>query len=366
MKITKGLKFRIYPNKQQQTIINKTLGCVRFVYNHFLCIRMNEWKLNHNSIHYNDTASMLKELKKYPEYTWLKEVDSTALQQSLRDLQKAYDNFFTKKAGYPHFKSKHNHCLSYRSQCVNNNIRVVCDRIQLPKIGRVKIKLSREVVGKISNVTVTRIASGKYYVSLCVTYEADAFSNAGGQLGIDVGLKEFYSDSNGNTVANPRTLRKWSRKLAREQRKLSQKMPRSRRRDKQRIRVARVHEHIANIRQDFLHKLSTKLVRENKMIAIEDLKVKNMMKNHKLAKAIADVSWSEFFRMLEYKATLYGSEVIRIPTFYPSSQTCHECGYQNPITKDLSVREWDCPKCGHHCDRDVNAAQNILTVALSS
>lgn len=327
---------------------------------------MNEWKLNHNSIHYNDTASMLKDLKKYPEYTWLKEVDSTALQQSLRDLQKAYDNFFAKKAGYPHFKSKHNHCLSYRSQCVNNNIRVVGDRIQLPKIGRVKIKLSREVVEKISNVTVTRIASGKYYVSLCVTYEADAFSNAGGQLGIDVGLKEFYSDSNGNTVANPRTLRKWSRKLAREQRKLSRKMPRSRRRDKQRIRVARVHEHIANIRQDFLHKLSTKLVHENKTIAIEDLKVKNMMKNHKLAKAIADVSWSEFFRMLEYKATLYGSKVIRIPTFYPSSQTCHECGYQNPITKDLSVREWDCPKCGHHCDRDVNAAQNILAVALSS
>ena len=264
------------------------------------------------------------------------------------------------------FTSKHNHCLSYRSQCVNNNIRVVGDRIQLPKIGRVKIKLSREVVGKISNVTVTRIASGKYYMSLCVTYEADAFSNAGGQLGIDVGLKEFYSDSNGNTVANPRTLRKLSRKLAREQRKLSRKMPRSRRRDKQRIRVARVHEHITNIRQDFLHKLSTKLVHENKTIAIEDLKVKNMMKNHKLAKAIADVSWSEFFRMLEYKATLYGSEVIRIPTFYPSSQTCHECGYQNPITKDLSVREWDCPKCGHHCDRDVNAAQNILAVALFS
>lgn len=240
------------------------------------------------------------------------------------------------------------------------------NRIQLPKIGRVKIKLSREVVGKISNVTVTRTASGKYYVSLCVTYESDVFSNAGGQLGIDVGLKEFYSDSNGNTVANPRTLRKWSRKLASEQRKLSRKMPRSHRRDKQRIRVARVHEHIANIRQDFLHKLSTKLVRENQTIAIEDLKVKNMMKNHKLAKAIADVSWSEFFRMLEYKATLYGSEVIRIPTFYPSSQTCHECGYQNQITKDLSVREWDCPKCGHHCDRDVNAAQNILAVALAS
>ena len=179
-------------------MVNRTLGCARFVYNHFLRVRMDAWNANKHSVQYIETASMLKDLKKYPEYSWLKEVDSTALQQSLRDLQKSYDNFFAKRAGYPHFKSKHNCCLSYRSQCVNNNIRVVGDRIQLPKIGRVKIKLSREVVGKISSATITRTASSKYYVSLCVTYETDVLPNAGAQLGIDVGLKEFYSDSNTN------------------------------------------------------------------------------------------------------------------------------------------------------------------------
>ena len=190
-------------------------------------------------------------------------------------------------------------------------------------------------------------------------------ANAGGRVGIDVGLKEFYSDSNGNTVVNPRVLRKLTRKLIREQRRLSRKMPRSNNRNKQRVRVARVHEKIANIRKDFLHKVSTQLVRENQTIAVEDLQVKNMLKNHRLAKAISDVSWSEFFRQLEYKAKLYGSEVLKVPTFYPSSQTCHVCGYQNAGTKDLSVREWTCQQCGTVHDRDINAARNILAKALA-
>ena len=208
----------------------------------------------------------------------------------------------------------------------------------------------------------------QYFVSLCVEQDIENLRqvNRGGQVGIDVGLKEFYSDSNGNTVANPRILRKLSKKLAREQSRLSRKMPRSKNRDRQRVRVARVYEKIANIRKDFLHKVSTQLVRENQTIAVEDLKVKNMLKNHKLAKAISDVSWSEFFRQLAYKAERYGAEVLKVPTFYPSSQTCHVCGYQNPEVKDLSVREWTCPNCGEpHMDRDTNAARNILAKALA-
>lgn len=364
---TMGYKYRIYPNKTQEELINRTLGSCRFVFNHFLAVRRDQWQINHQSVTYNQTASMLTNLKRYEETSWLKEVDSMALQESLRNLDTAYQNFFAKRAKYPRFKSKHRHSQSYRTRNQSNGIRFVDGKLKLPKIGLVKIKQHREFEGKILNATVSRTASGKYFVSLCVEQDVENLlrSNNGGQIGIDVGLKEFYSDSNGNTVANPRILRKLSKKLLREQRRLSRKLPRSSNRNKQRVRVARVHEKIANIRKDFLHKVSTQLVRENQTIAVEDLQVKNMLKNHKLAKAISDVSWSEFFRQLEYKAELYGSEIMKVPTFYPSSQTCHVCGYQNAGTKDLSVREWTCPQCGTKHNRDTNAARNILAKALA-
>jgi putative transposase len=211
----------------------------------------------------------------------------------------------------------------------------------LPKVGFVKIKQSREFGGRILNATVRCTASGKYFVSLCVKLDKEILlsSNGGGEIGIDVGLKEFYSDSNGNTVANPRILKRLTKKLVREQRKLSRKMPKSENRNKARIRVARVHERITNIRKEFLHKLSTRLTRENKTVAVEHLNVKGMLRNHRLAKSISDASWSEFFRQLTYKAELHGGELLKVDTFYPSSQTCSACGYQNPLTKDLSVRE---------------------------
>ena len=362
MGYTKGYKFRLYPNKTQKNLLNKILGCCRFVYNRFLAVRKESWENEKKSVGYTQTSSMLTQLKK--EISWLNEADSIALQQSLRNLDTAYQNFFKNDRGYPKFKSKKNHRQTYRTM----GIRIEGKRIRLPKVGSIKFEQSREIHGKILSATITRTATEKYFVSLCVEEDiADNLKrNNGGQIGIDVGLKEFYTDNFGNTVSNPRILKNLTDKLRREQRRLSKRKIGSNNRNKQRIKVARVHEKIANARLDFLHKESTKLCRENQTIAVESLQVKNLLRNHKLAKAISDASWGEFFRQLVYKSILYGCDLIKIPTFYPSSQTCSCCGFKNPITKNLSVRSWHCPKCGEYHDRDINAAKNILQKALSA
>ncbi len=362
--MNKGIKFRIYPNKEQKLIIQKTFGCSRFIYNQGLSLRVNEYK-NGNSVGYKETNAMLSNLKKSNDFLWLKEVDSVALQQSLRDLDRAYKNFFAKRASMPKFKSKHNHNKSYRTQCINNNVCVSGKYIKLPKLGYVKAKISMPVTGKINNATIEQVPSGKYFCVLNVEIEQPVYKNAGYIVGLDVGIKEFYSDSNGNTVDNPKYLGKAMRKLINEQRKLSRMTKFSKNWNKQRIIVARLHEKITNQRNDFLHKESTKLLRENQIICIEDLNVKGMVRNHKLAKSISDVSWSRFFDMLEYKSVFYGTEIVRIPRFYASSQSCNICGYKHIQVRNLSVRQWTCPKCGTFHDRDVNAAINIKEKGLS-
>lgn len=358
----KGVKFRIYPNREQKNLIDQTLGCCRLIYNKGLAMR-NEAYENGNKIGYSQTSAMLTELKRCEDFAFLKAVDSIALQQSLRDLDRGFVNFFQKRAAHPAFKSKHNRHQSYRTINQGDNIRLVGKYIKLPKLGYVKIRQSMEV-GKIHNVTVACTPTGKYFAVLNVEFELLPRQNKGGCIGIDVGIKEFYSDSNGNVVSNPKYLEKSMRKLIREQRKLSRKQKGSNNRNKQRVKVAKVHEKITNQRNDFLQKESTKLIRENQTICIEDLKVKNMMRNHKLAQHISSASWSNFFDMLSYKSVWYGNDVVKVPTMYPSSQTCSCCGYKNPVVKNLAVRIWECPGCHTVHNRDTNASINILNKGL--
>ena len=288
MEYIKGYKFRLYPNKMQAILLNKTLGCCRFVFNHFLSVRRDSWERGKKSVSYNETSSLMTQLKSDEEHLWLKEVDSIALQQSLRDLDVAYQNFFKNCKGYPKYKSRRNRLQSYRTM----NIKIEGKKIRFPKVGLVRFEQSREFNGRILNATVTRTATGKYFVSLCVEEDiADNLrQNDGGQIGLDVGLKEFCTDNYGNTVANPKPLCRLSKKLSKAQRKLTRRKLDSHNRNRQRIKLARIHEKITNIRRDFLHKLTTKLCRENQTIAVESLNVQGMLKNHKLARAIADVS----------------------------------------------------------------------------
>ena len=358
----KGITFRIYPNKEQKQLINQTFGCCRLIYNTGLAMRSNAYK-NGTPANYSQTSAMLTNLKKDPSFAFLKLVDSVALQQALRNLDKSFQNFFKHLGKYPRFKSKHDNIQSYRTINQKGNIRIAGKYLKLPKLGFVKIKQSMPVAD-IHHVTIKRNAAGKYFAVLNIEFTPVKINIPNTAIGIDMGIKNFYTDSNGTTIANPKYLEKFLRKLKREQRRLSRKQKGSKNRTKQRIRVATVYEKIVNKRKDFLQKESTKLIRENQTICIEDLKVKNMIRNHKLAQHISSVSWSKFYEMLEYKARWYGNDIVKVPTMYPSSQICSCCGHKNPIVKNLAIRKWECPNCHSFHNRDTNAAINILKKGL--
>ena len=361
----KAYKYRIYPNNEQKIQIAKTFGCCRFVYNQTLAYRKETYEKEKKSVSKTDCNNFCnRELKK--EYGWLKEVDKFALTNAIYNMDSAYRKFFKEHAGYPKFKSKHESHKSYTTNFTNGNIAMDFEKgkVKLPKLKTVKAKLHRGFMGEIKSATISQVPSGKYFVSVLVETEYAEMPHKNKSIGLDLGIKDLCITSDGKKYENPKTTRKYERKLVKLQRQLAHKEKGSGNYYKKKRQIALCHEKITNTRKDYLHKVSQEIISENQVIVSENLQIKNMVKNHYLAKSISDVSWHELTRQLEYKAARNARQYIKIDTFYASSQICSDCGYQNASTKDLSVREWTCLICGAKHDKDINAAKNILTEGL--
>ena len=369
----KAYKFRIYPNADQEVLIIKTIGCVRFVYNYFLALWNEEYSKNGKGLTYNSCSAMLPQMKKNEATSWLKEVDSIALQSSVKNLSDSFSRFFKKQNRRPQFKSKKNPVQSYTTKNVNKSITIIENIIKLPKLGQVKFAKSRELNGRILNATIRKNPSGKFFVSILCEEEVPELPKTGLEIGIDLGITDFAILSNGQKIDNNRFTSKMEKTLKRDQRKLSRRallakkagkeLFEARNYQKQKKKVARLHEKVINQRTDFLNKLSTEIVKNHDSICIEDLNTKGMLRNHKLAKSISDVSWFSFVSKLQYKAEWYGREIIKVDKWFPSSQLCSKCGHKDG-KKSLEIREWTCPVCHAHHDRDINASKNILAEGL--
>lgn len=369
--VIKGYKYRIYPNEKQKVQITKTFGCCRFIYNHFLAMRIELYKTKQKSMSKTECNNYCNQkLKK--EYPWLKEVDKFALTNSIYNLDNAYQNFFREikkgnaNQGFPKFKSKKNNHKSYRTNFTNNNIEVDFsnNQIKLPKLKWVKCKLHREFTGKILSATISQVPSGKYFVSLNIECKHEELPKNNNTIGLDLGISDLLITSEGEVFENNKLTYKYEKKLTKLQRQLAKKQKGSKNFNKQRVKIAKLYEKITNIRKDNLHKISSQIVKENQFIFSEDLNIKSMVKNHNLAKSIHDVSWYELTRQLQYKSEWNGRIYHKVDRYYASSQLCNVCDYKNEEVKNLSIREWTCPKCGTYHDRDINASINILNQGL--
>ena len=354
--ITKAYKYRIYPNKQQEEMLLKHFGCSRFVYNKFLFDRQEQYRLTGKSDNYYKQSKLLTELKKDENFKWLKEVNSQTLQQSLRHLETAYTNFFRGRSGLPKFKKKSNR----DSFTVPQSIVFENSRIYIPKCREgIKVKEHRPLQGIILFATFSKTPTNKYYVSITVKQDYNSKQHTNKEVGIDLGIKDLVITSSGQKFQNNKFTEKYAKKLRRAQQHLARKTKGSRRYENQRLKVALIYEKIANCRSDVLHKITHKLVMENDAVYMENLNISGMLKNNKLSKAISDCSWFEFSRQLQYKGEWDDTYIHEINRFYPSSKTCHSCGYIMG-KMPLDIRKWTCPNCKIEHDRDVNAAINIL------